>query len=119
MACFLKLRDQSLILVDFNIRNGLYYQVFRKDQPSRPNLLLSNGTHEYTAFLDENNFHVIAKNTRNQIIHLKESADKITKEVLLDDPNNTFKIDNIYAISVKIKFIFFITQIIHPPKHRN
>ncbi|NLK98372.1 MAG: hypothetical protein GX272_09910 [Epulopiscium sp.] len=108
MACFLKLRDQSLILVDFNIRNGLYYQVFRKDQPSRPNLLLSNGTHEYTAFLDEkNNFHVIAKNTRNQIIHLKESADKITKEVLLDDPNNTFKIDNIYAISVKNQIHLF------------
>ncbi|HHW66973.1 MAG TPA: hypothetical protein GXX16_04565 [Epulopiscium sp.] len=108
MSCFLKRRDQSLILVDYNIRNGLYYQIFRKDQPSRPNLLLSNGTHEYTAFLDEkNNFHVIAKNTRNQIIHFKETSTKITKEILLDDPNNTFNIDNIYAISVRNQIHLF------------
>ena len=84
MSCFLKLQDQSLILVDFNSRNGLYYQTFKQNQSSRLNLLLSNGTHEYTAFLDENSyFHVIAKNTRNQIIHFKESPDKIAKEILL------------------------------------
>ncbi|NLM13289.1 MAG: hypothetical protein GX209_06050 [Epulopiscium sp.] len=108
MSCFLKLRDQSLILVDFNIRNGLYYQVFKKNHPSRPHLLLSNGTHEYTAFLDEKgHFHVIVKNSRNQIIHLKETSDQIIKEVLLDDPNNTFNIDNIYAISAKNQIHLF------------
>lgn len=108
MSCFLKYHDDSLMMVDYSPRKGLYYQVFTKDQATRPTLLLTNGTYEYTAFLDgKEQYHVIAKNNRNQIIHMSESSNTIQKQAILDDYDNAFKIINLYALSLKNQFHLF------------
>jgi len=102
MACFLKNPDGTLIMVNYSPRKGLYYQIFMDDHTSRPNLLLANGTYEYSAFLDENsNLHVIAKNDKSQIIHFQLLSNKIEKEIILDDYANEFKISDIFALSFK------------------
>ncbi|WP_058486131.1 hypothetical protein [Defluviitalea phaphyphila] len=108
MSCFLQLSDKSLLMVNYTKRNGLYYQTFKQSQIYRPSLLLSNGTDEYTACLDENDsFHIIAKNIKNQIVYFKESSNKISKDIILEDYNNEFKINNIYAISLNNKIHLF------------
>ncbi|HOA80439.1 MAG TPA: hypothetical protein PKK61_05170 [Defluviitaleaceae bacterium] len=102
MACFLTYPDSSLMMVNYSPRKGLYYQIFVDDQASRPNLLVTNGSYEYTAFLDEKiNLHVIAKNDRNQIVHLQKLSNKIEKETILDDHTNEFNISDIYGLSLK------------------
>ena len=89
-------------MVNYSPRKGLYYQIFVDDQASRPNLLVTNGSYEYTAFLDEKiNLHVIAKNDRNQIVHLQKLSNKIEKETILDDHTNEFNISDIYGLSLK------------------
>ncbi|NLK21093.1 MAG: hypothetical protein GX308_03170 [Epulopiscium sp.] len=108
MSCFLKLSNQGLVVVDYSPRNGLYYQTFMEEKVSRPNLLLSNGSYEYTALFDENDdFHVIAKNNRNQILHLRQSSDKILKDIVLDDSNNEFKISNLSALALNNQIHLF------------
>lgn len=112
MPYLLRKSQKEIILIDYNLRSGLFYKSFVPNQFTRVYPILSSSSELYCAALDsQNKIHIACKNKRNQIIHIFETGKGLVHEILLDDQNNTYQITNFYMIPGKESLHLFYTAL--------
>lgn len=114
MAYLIRTKEGELLFIHYAPRNGLYYRRFTDHPSPRTTTLASNSMGEYTAVLDnQKDLHVIYKNTKQQIIHMRPFTSGGSGRVILDDINDQYKICNLYACFLDQELHLFYNAL-HP-----
>ena len=119
MVYLIRNEDNTLCLIDHISRNGLCYRIFTENPNPRTISIANNSLDEYTATIDEQqNIHVIYKNTKQQIIHIKSLFSNIQEDIILDDRKKQYQICNLYACFVKNELHLFYNAL-HPKTNKS
>ena len=102
--------DSGFELVDYKSRQGIFYQFYTKDGFSRPTTLLATASSLYSADLDNaHTLHVVALNSKHQIVYISVCNAQINRQVILDDPRQTYDFKDLHIFELGGTLYFFYT----------
>lgn len=114
MAYLIRKDKDTLFLIDYLPRNGLYYRTFTNNPNPRTISIAPNSLDEYTVAIDAHQeLHIIYKNTKQQIVHVTPLSPNIQGNVLLDDRKEQYQICNLYACFMEKELHLFYNAL-HP-----
>ncbi|TCT16791.1 hypothetical protein EDC18_10187 [Natranaerovirga pectinivora] len=109
MSYLLKKDSQNITYISF-MNESIYSKAIPSKYNSRIVPIARNCTSVYFASLDsQKNLHIIYKSKDNKIIHVKEENDNYTRDIILDDRQNTYNISNLQFICHKEDIYLFYT----------
>ncbi|MHC1748532.1 MAG: hypothetical protein AB9856_09150 [Cellulosilyticaceae bacterium] len=93
---FLLNNEQSFIVVDTHPRQGIFCQFYNQGGFSRPIQIQPTVHSNYSATLDSlGTLHIVSQNNKNQVSHFSYLNGHYTKQIILEDPTESYKFSNL------------------------